>query len=67
MAARGHVLDGETLIGLAVDEKGGDSELRIEPHIAALQRKLGPASRWIQEVSGAGYAYCAPDLHSPRA
>ena len=62
MAARGHLLDANTLLGLVVGKKehaAGQSEL--DPHIAALQRKLGPASKCIQHVHGAGYAYCAPD------
>lgn len=65
MAARGHVLDGDTLIELALGENGGTSESRVEPHIIALQKKLGPASKCIQEVRGAGYAYCSPEMLPP--
>ena len=65
MAARGHVLDGETLIGLAIDNESDKDAPRIEPHIAALQRKLGPASKCIQKVHGAGYAFCEPNAVSP--
>ena len=61
MAARGHVLDGQTLLGLAVGKKSDLSGMSIEPHIATLQKKLGPASRCIQEVHGAGYAFFMPD------
>ena len=62
MAARGHVLDGKTLLGLAAGKQHNFSEQGIEPHIANLQKKLGAASRCIQEVGGAGYAYCAPEF-----
>ena len=65
MAASGHILDARTLLGLAIGKKDGAVELRIEPHIAALQQKLGPASRCIQEVQGAGYAFCSPETIPP--
>ena len=65
MAASGHVLDGKTLLGLAIGRKDSPVEMKIEPHIAALQQKLGPASRCIQEVQGAGYAYCSPETIPP--
>jgi two-component system, OmpR family, phosphate regulon response regulator PhoB len=61
MAARGHVLDAKTLLGLAIGKKSDLSGMSIEPHIVALQKKLGPASRCIQEVHGAGYAFFMPD------
>ena len=61
MAARGHVLDERTLLGFAFGKKSDLSGLSIEPHIVALQKKLGSASRCIQEVHGAGYAFFTPD------
>ena len=60
MAARGHVLDTRTLLGSTSNVERRGSGQSIETHIAALQKKLGPASGYIQEIRGAGYAYCAP-------
>ena len=65
MAARGHVLDSNTLLGLVVGRKEyAAGETGLQPHISSLQDKLGPAAGCIQHITGAGYAYCA-DLTPP--
>lgn len=65
IAARGRVLEGKVLLGLAVGRSDDPPNQRIESHIATLQKKLGPASPCIQEVRGVGYAYCSPDANTP--
>ncbi|MGD2108441.1 MAG: response regulator transcription factor [Phycisphaerae bacterium] len=56
MAARGRVLSREQLIDAVLGAGAVVTDRTIDVHVAALRRKLGPASSLIQTVRGVGYA-----------
>ncbi len=60
MAARGRVLDRDQLIDQVLGSGVAVTNRTIDVHIAALRRKLGVASAWIQTVRGVGYTMREP-------
>lgn len=60
MAARGRVLDREQLIDNVLGPMVAVTDRTIDVHIAALRKKLGSASSWIQTIRGAGYTFRPP-------
>jgi len=60
MLAGGRVLERERLIDAVLGVGVAVTNRTIDVHIAALRKKLGPASEWIQTIRGVGYAFRAP-------
>jgi two-component system phosphate regulon response regulator PhoB len=60
VAARGFVVDGASLGRLVLGREMPPDRRDVAPYVAALRAKLGPASECIQEIRGAGYAFCPP-------
>lgn len=66
MNARGRVLDRDKLIDLVLGTGVAVTNRTIDVHIAALRKKLGGASAWIQTVRGVGYTFREPQAdYSP--
>lgn len=62
MSARGRVLDRAQLIDSALGQGAVVTDRTIDVHVAALRKKLGSASRWIQTIRGVGYTFRQPLL-----
>lgn len=60
MSAKGRVLDRDKLISSVLGPMVAVTDRTIDVHIAALRKKLGDGSAWIQTVRGAGYTFRAP-------
>lgn len=60
MGAGGRVLSRSQLIDSVLGPHVAVTDRTMDVHIAALRRKLGPGSEWIQTVRGVGYTYRAP-------
>ncbi len=60
VSANGRVLNREQLIDAVLGHGVAVTNRTIDVHIAALRKKLGPASNCIQTVRGVGYAFRVP-------
>ena len=60
MAAGGRLLNRQQLIDTALGQDVAVVDRTIDVHVAALRKKLGDASGWIQTVRGVGYTLRAP-------
>lgn len=60
MGARGRVLGRDQLIDSVLGAGVAVTNRTIDVHIAALRKKLGSASGWIQTVRGVGYTFREP-------
>ncbi len=60
MQARGRVLDRGQVIDAVLGSGVAVTNRTIDVHVAALRKKLGSASGWIQTVRGVGYTFRAP-------
>lgn len=61
VAASGRVLAREQLIDAVLGPTVAVTDRTIDVHIAALRKKLGDASTWIQTVRGVGYTLREPN------
>jgi two-component system, OmpR family, alkaline phosphatase synthesis response regulator PhoP len=60
MGAKGRVLDRQKLLDTVLGSGVAATHRTIDVHIAALRRKLGIASGWIQTIRGVGYTFREP-------
>lgn len=60
MSARGRVLDRSRVIDAVLGSGVAVTNRTIDVHVAALRRKLGASSGWIQTVRGVGYTFREP-------
>jgi two-component system phosphate regulon response regulator PhoB len=60
MTGGGRLLSRDQLIDAAMGPDVAVVDRTIDVHIAALRKKLGSASCWIQTIRGAGYTFRAP-------
>ena len=60
MAARGRVLTRDQLIDAVLGIGVAVTNRAIDVHVAALRKKLGHASAWVQTVRGVGYTFRPP-------
>ncbi len=60
MTARGRVLSREQVIDAVLGYGVAVTLRTIDVHVAALRKKLGESSGWIQTVRGVGYAFRPP-------
>jgi two-component system, OmpR family, alkaline phosphatase synthesis response regulator PhoP len=67
IAARGHVLARAQLLAMVYGKERPAERGGLDGPLEGLRRKMGAAARCIQEISGAGYAYCDPGNRPPPA
>ena len=60
VAARGFIVDSASLARVVLGERAPAERRDVTPVIATLRAKLGSAGECIQEIHGAGYAFCPP-------
>lgn len=58
--ANGRVLSREQLIDTVLGPMVAVTDRTVDVHIAALRKKLGAASAWVQTIRGVGYSYRSP-------
>jgi len=60
MKGGGRVLDRDRIINAVLGPTVAVTDRTIDVHVAALRKKLGSASSWVQTVRGVGYTFRAP-------
>jgi len=66
MRAEGRVVDRPSLMRSVFEFDTDLNDRRVDVHMAALRKKLGPAAGWIQTIRGVGFACRPPDAASSR-